>query len=92
MEAQSHIEPFLEVRVKDLSKQPGLVAACAGYELGKWRCSGLAKHIVKWLPEFALRRNEREGMNSSNAVDMLAKATRLIYTSNKYSGIRSTRG
>ena len=51
-------EPFLDVRVHDLSLSPGLTGLCVGYELGKWRAEQLVEHAMDWLPEFALTYTE----------------------------------
>ena len=66
--------PFLEIRVKQLDLDPGLVALCAGYEGGEWRCEQLAAHMCEWLPEFALSNTERESFGAHNAVSLVAKA------------------
>lgn len=57
---------------------------CAGYELKAWRGSHLASHLIEWLPEFALKDSERAGLGAHNAVALLQRAARSIYTSEKY--------
>jgi hypothetical protein len=79
-----HPKPFLEVRVQKLDCQPGLVAVCAGYEQAKWRASRLASHMIEWLPDWVLRESEREALRSDNAVELIAKAAKTVYTSKKY--------
>ncbi len=76
--------PFLEVRVHRLEATPGLTALCAGYEQGAWRHEQLASHAMEWLPEFALRFSELEGLGPQNAVRLIARAARSIYSSPKY--------
>jgi hypothetical protein len=76
--------PFLEVLVKKLSLQPGLTALCAGYETGEWRYKQLAKHLIEWLPEFALTYSELKELGAHNAVPLLAQAAKSVYTSEKY--------
>ena len=75
---------FLEVRIQQLDAEPGLIALCAGYEGGEWRCSQLADHLCEWLPEFALNHTERESLGHSNAIRLVTKAARAVYTSSKY--------
>jgi len=41
--------------------------------------------MMNWLPEFALTSSECAGINSGNAVEMLRKAARLVYQSDKFS-------
>lgn len=77
---------FLEVRVKEIDADPGLIALCAGYELGVWRCEQLASHICEWLPEFVLNHSEFESLGPQNAVRLIAQAARTVYTTSKYTG------
>lgn len=77
-------ESFFEVRIQILGKLPELTAVCAGYELKEWRKSQLAGHLIKWLPEFALNYSELASIGAHNAADLLAKAARSVYLSDKY--------
>jgi hypothetical protein len=79
-----HPQPLLEVRVRDLALEPPLTTLCAGYELGEWRSTHLAKHVLRWLPEFALKYSEWRGLDASDAVDLIGKAAQSIYNSDKY--------
>lgn len=79
-----HPDPLLEVRCSHLSIPPELLAFCAGYELGEWREKQLAKHIIKWLPEFALSYSEWQELGAHNAAELLGKAAASIYTSERY--------
>lgn len=79
-----HPEEFLSVRIDSLEPPVPLSAACAGYELGRWRCKELAKHILQWLPEFALTYSELSSISHANAVIKVAEAAQAIYTSDKY--------
>ncbi|HMO52735.1 MAG TPA: DUF1837 domain-containing protein [Kiritimatiellia bacterium] len=80
----SHPDPFLTVRVQRDSLAPALLGICAGYELNEWRCTQLVSHLVEWLPEFALTNGERASLAAHNAVALVAKAARSVYTSPKY--------
>lgn len=82
--SSSHPDSFFEIRVHDLDKKPGLTAVCASYELKKWRHKQLAAHLIKWLPEFALTHSELDALKPYNAVDLIAKAARSVYMSDKY--------
>ena len=64
---------------------PAFVAACAGYESGDWRCDALARHVINWLPEFALRFSEWNSMNHTDAVAKVAKAALSVYESETFS-------
>lgn len=83
-ETPKHPDPFLEVRVEKLDLKPSLIGWCAGFEQGKWRNDQLAKHLLKWLPEFALRYSEWKDLSSHDAVELVGKAAKSVYTSTKY--------
>ncbi len=76
--------PFLTLRVHKLDLNPGLSGLCVGYEQGQWRAKQFSKHVFEWLPEFALSYNEREGLDSSNAIKMIRKAAQIVYTTEKF--------
>jgi len=79
-----HPDAFLTVRVHDMANAPSLTGLCAGYEASEWRCQQLAQHLLEWIPEFALTNREREDIGSHNAVALISKAARTVYTSPKY--------
>lgn len=56
---------------------------CAGFELGKWRCSQLAFHLAEWLPDYALLEEELR-VNHANMLLKLNQAAVRVYTSPKY--------
>lgn len=56
---------------------------CAGFELGKWRCSQLAFHLAEWLPDYALLEEELR-VNHANMLLRLNQAAIRVYTSPKY--------
>lgn len=56
---------------------------CAGFELGKWRCSQLAFHLTEWLPDYALIEEELR-VNHGNMMLKLNQAAIRVYTSEKY--------
>jgi hypothetical protein len=71
--------PFLNVRVHDLDLSPSLTAVCAGYEDDKWRAAGLARHILSWVPDFALRYSERRALDSSICYEQMCRAVRTVF-------------
>lgn len=77
-------DPFLTVRVHDLSPKCGLTGLCVGFEGDEWRFSQFARHILEWLPEFALRHSEMTDINSGNAVQMIRDAAKRVYESKKF--------
>ena len=75
---------FLNVRVHDLGSAPSVTGLCVGYEMGSWRTSQFAQHILEWLPEFALKHSEISGTNPGNIVRMVRDAARRVYQSKKF--------
>lgn len=63
---------------------PTLCGLCAGYENGAWRAKGLADHMVEWLPEFALSPAEWTTMQHANSVEMIRRAARTVYQTEKF--------
>ncbi len=76
--------PFLEVRVHDVSDNPSVTGLCVGYELGQWRAAQFADHLMEWLPEFALTYSEIEGIHSGNMVALMREAAKKVYVTNKF--------
>lgn len=79
-----HPSAFLTVRVETFQPEPTLTAWCAGYELNTWRTDQLARHLLQWLPEFALKYSEWQGLAAHNAVELIGKAARTVYKSPNY--------
>jgi hypothetical protein len=75
---------FLDALEKHPDLDPPLVAMCANYEEGEWRYRQLALHLMKWLPEFALKWSDRDGFDSATGVEQLARAAKLVYTTDLY--------
>jgi hypothetical protein len=79
-----HPDPFLEVRVEHLELEPSLIGWCAGYELGSWRDEQLAKHLLHWLPEFALKYSEWKDLGAHNALQLMGRAAASIYSTERF--------
>lgn len=58
--------------------EAGLLRSISGfdvkYSLKEWRCDGLAKHLIEWLPEFSLKASEIVNLQSHNAQTLLARS------------------
>jgi hypothetical protein len=81
---EPHPDPFLAIRWRDAAANPPMVGVCAGYEQGEWRAEQLAKHLIEWIPEFALTFEERKSLQNHNATSLVGKAAKAVYTSDKY--------
>lgn len=78
-------DPFLEVRVHDLSQSPGLTGLCADYERGEWRTDQLVDHVMEWLPEFSLSCAELKQLEQSNNwVKLVRRAAQAVYSTDKF--------
>lgn len=75
---------FLVPIIHDLSSDPPLATLCAGYESGAWRGEALAEHVMEWLPEFSLSKDELDNLTPGTAVRLVKKAARLVYQTEKY--------
>ena len=49
-------------RICSISAPPISIAVCPDFESGTWRYKQLADHLLDWLPDVALRPNEREAL------------------------------
>lgn len=61
-----------------------LLGLCAGYEAGTWRAEGLARYLIRNLPQFALPIEEWDNFDTATGVEQLARAARTVYTTKKY--------
>jgi hypothetical protein len=77
-------QPFLEVRVQKLDIIPTIIGLCVGYELGEWRGSQFANHIMEWLPEFSLTYSEIESIHSGNMAALMREAAQKVYATEKF--------
>jgi hypothetical protein len=78
--------PFLTVRIHKLDIAPSLTAVCAGYENGQWRAAGLARHLLAWVPDFALRLSERRAFNTAVAYEQTCRAMHMVFGTGSASG------
>lgn len=77
---------FLELIVEVADTEPQLFGWCAGFENSEWRYNQLAKHLLEWLPEFALRFDEWSDISHSDAVRLVGKAAKAIYATKNADG------
>ena len=77
-------QSFWDVRVHKVDIHPGVTGLCVGYERGEWRKDQFVRHAMEWLPEFALKESELEGIDSSNMIQMVRNAASIIYKSEKF--------
>lgn len=77
---------FLQPRVHVVTPEdvPPVMAMCAGYDEKEWRAETLAKHLCKWIPEWAFRYGEREDLSFGTMMEMARRAALKVYTSTQY--------
>jgi hypothetical protein len=56
---------------------------CAGFEFQAWRCKPFAKHLIEWLPDYALTEDELK-LHHGDAYDKLCEAAVRVYKSKRY--------
>jgi hypothetical protein len=72
---------FLDVVVQDLGHDPSVTALCAGYDGGTWRADDLARHLISWVPEWALTRQQLDRFESDSWLELVTAALKNVYTS-----------
>jgi hypothetical protein len=78
--------PFLSVLVQDLTREPTLTGLCAGFEDGSWRAAPLARHLMSWVPDWALTREQVAAFDTGTGVELLSRALHNVYTSGRFEG------
>jgi hypothetical protein len=71
-----------DLHIEDASA-PAERIYCAGFELEEWRCVPFARHLIEWLPEYALPEEELNVSHGNMYVKLQQAAVR-VYTSEKY--------
>ena len=57
---------------------------CAGFEFSEWRCDGLAKNLVEWIIDYALKSDDLDTTNHTNSYIRLQEAASRVYTSENH--------
>jgi hypothetical protein len=70
---------LLTATIQDDSIDPALLTATVDYELGSWRTDALARHIVDWVADYALRHSEREHLSAGRLAEILRGAMRVTF-------------
>lgn len=59
--------------------EPSLLTVTVDYELGLWRSKALATHVLEWVLDFALRRDERSGLAAGRAMAIARRAVKATF-------------
>jgi hypothetical protein len=75
---------FFNVHVHESSLPTPLLGLCAGFEDAEWRFDSFVDHLLDYLIEFTLTRDEWPQINAATAHRQLRRAARTIYMTDKY--------
>lgn len=78
---------LLDVCFDDSAADPAVTALSVGYEARQWRAGALARHIVEWVLDFALRPEERERLSAGRAVELTRRAVRATFGNGNDRGV-----
>ena len=70
---------LLSVTIEDNAIDPRLAVVTAGYEQKEWRAEALARHIMDWVLDFALRPAERQPLSPGRAMETMRRAVRATF-------------
>ena len=78
---------LLTATVDDPTITPSLLALTVDYEARVWRAEALATHLLDWVLDFALRREERESLSSGRAMDVSRRAVKATFGDGRDRGV-----
>lgn len=78
---------LLDVAFEDEGLTPAVAALSVGYESGSWRAGALARHLLDWVLDFALRPDERERISAGRATELMRRAVRATFGNGNDRGV-----
>ena len=78
---------LLTATVDQPSLSPPLLALTVGYEARVWRADALARHLVEWTLDFAMRREERQHLTAGRAMEVARRAVRATFGNGNDRGV-----
>lgn len=81
--------PFslLSLTVEDTSLHPTLATLTVGYEQRAWRADALARHIMEWVLDFALRPGESGPLSRGRALETMRRAVSATFGNGNDRGV-----
>ena len=70
---------LLDVCFEDETCAPTVASLSVGYEARAWRADALARHLIDWVLDFALRPDERERLTAGRAAELMRRAVRATF-------------
>lgn len=78
---------LLNATVDYRAGQPSLLALTVDYEAQTWRAQELARHVLDWVLDFALRREERANLSPGRAMAALRRAVKVTFGNGNDRGV-----
>jgi hypothetical protein len=78
---------LLTATVNYPAAQPSLLTLTADYESRTWRAQALARHLLEWVLDFALRREERDHFSHGRAMEALRRAVKITFGNGRDRGV-----
>jgi HamA len=78
---------LLAATIDDPKISPSLLALTVDYEAQVWRAGALAKHLLDWVLDFALRREERAILSAGRAIEAARRAVRATFGNGRDRGV-----
>lgn len=78
---------LLSATVEEPPDHPSLLALTVDYELRVWRAQALARHLLEWVLDFALRRDEKGYISHGRAVETLRRAVKITFGNGNDRGV-----
>jgi hypothetical protein len=78
---------LLNATVDNRVRQPSLLALTVDYELQAWRAGALARHVLEWVLDFALRYEERANFSPGRAMEALRRAVEITFGNGNDRGV-----
>lgn len=78
---------LLDVCFNDNTCDPTVMALSVGYEARAWRAEALARHIVDWVLDFALRPEERDRLSAGRVMELTRRAVRATFGNGNDRGV-----
>lgn len=78
---------LLDVCFDDADADPAVMALSVGYEARAWRADALARHVVEWVLDFALRPEERDRLPAGRVIALTRRAVRATFGNGNDRGV-----
>jgi hypothetical protein len=77
---------LLSATIDDPAAHPSLLTLTVDYEARAWRAEALAGHLLEWVLDFALRRDERP-LSAGRAMEAMRRAMKITFGNGRDRGV-----